>query len=274
MARRLGSGVRRWPLRVYAGLVLAFLYVPILVMVAFSFNASSRLSPPIESVSLKWYRAVLSDPLYTEAFRNSAIVAVVSAVSCLVIGSMAAVGAASARGKKRSTMNVLFFLPVTLPGLFAGLALLTFFSRLDVRPSLTTVAIAQFISALPYFLLIAQAGVDRLDPQFGEIGADLGAGGVQCFRRILAPIMWPVFVAAGVFAFAVSFEEFVRTFFVIGPQNTVPIVLWSQFRHGIGPAVNAIAVLLMGITVAGVFLTAIVIGARAHVRRTMLRSSE
>ena len=246
---------------------LLFLYLPIAVVVLFSLNQSPRLTFPIEGLSLRWYEAVLTDPTFTAAITNSLIVGLVAAGTTAVLGTAAAFALVSVPTRLRAVLAVLFFAPIALPGLFLGLSLLSFFSRIDVELSLLTVAAAHFVFTFPYFLLIARVALDRLDPQLGELGADLGAGPFERFRRVTLPIIWPVLAAAAILAFALSFDEFIITFFVIGPQSTTPLVVWSSMRRSIDPSINALATLLLLVTIVGTFATVALLGARRQIMK-------
>lgn len=259
----------RLPLAAYALAVLAFLYVPMLLVVLFSLNAGGRLGFPMEGFSFRWYREVFSDPVYVAALINSLIVGVITAASTAVLGTLASFGIVAAPARIRAPLAVLFFAPITLPGLFLGLSLLTFFARLQVQLSLYTVAAAHFVFTFPYFVLVARAALERLDPQLGEIGADLGASALQRFVRITLPLVWPVIAAATVLAFALSFDEFFITFFVIGPESTTPMVIYSSMRRTIDPSINAVATLLLAITALAGLLTGALVGVRRHVRKAL-----
>jgi ABC-type spermidine/putrescine transport system permease subunit II len=185
---------------------------------------------------------------------------------------LAAFALVRAPSRFRGPLAVLFFAPITLPGLFLGLALLTLFARLELQLSLYTVAAAHFVYTFPYFLLIARVALDRLDPQLDELGADLGATTVQRFRKITFPLVWPILAAAGVLAFALSFDEFIITFFVIGPQSTVPLVVWSSMRRTVDPSINALATLLLLVTILGTVVTVFLLAARRYARKAVLAS--
>jgi spermidine/putrescine transport system permease protein len=129
--------------------------------------------------------------------------------------------------------------------LFIGIALLVAFSRVDVTLSLVTVTIAHLVYVFPFFFLIARAALERLDPALEETAADLGANRWTAFRRVTIPQVWPVLVGAACLAFALSFDEFVITFFVIGPDSTLPMFIWSSLRRTIDPSINAISSLLL-----------------------------
>ena len=147
-------------------------------------------------------------------------------------------------------MSLLFFLPITLPGLFLGISMLVFFARIDLKLSLVTVVLAHCVYAFPYFLLIAVAALDRLDPALEESAADLGASPWVVFRRVTLPQIWPILVGATALAFALSFDEFIITFFVIGSDSTLPMFIWSSLRRTVDPSINTISTLLMAITLA------------------------
>ena len=241
---------------------LLFLFVPLGVVVLFSFNAGGSLTFPFAGFSMRWYREIVDSPTFRDAVVNSAIVAFVVAIVTLVFGTLAAYGLARTSSRFRAPVAVLLFLPLTLPGLFLGLSLLVMFARLEWDLSLRTVAIAHMVYVLPYYLLISVAALQRLDPALEEAGADLGANGWLVFRRVTLPQVWPVLVAAACLAFALSFDEFIITFFVIGPESTLPLFIFSTLRRTVDPSVNAISSLLLAITLA-LFAVAFVLTVRA-----------
>jgi spermidine/putrescine transport system permease protein len=228
---------------------LLFLFVPLFVVVAFSFNDGGSVTLPFRGTTLEWYRGILSSDEFREAVANSAKVATVVAITTLLIGTLAAYGVTRARSRFRPVVAVLLFLPLTLPGLFLGLSLLVVFSRAEISLSLSTVAAAHLVYVLPYYLLIAVAALQRLDPALEEIGADLGGGAWLVFRRVTLPQIWPILLAAALLAFLLSFDEFIITFFVIGPQSTLPLFIFSSLRRTVDPSINAISSLLLLVTI-------------------------
>lgn len=230
--------------------VLLFLWVPLAVVVLFSFHKTAALSFPFTGFSLRWYRQIFESEEFRAAAENSMIVASSVSAVTLVLGTLAAYGLSRSTSRLRGPLALLFFLPITLPGLFLGLALLVFFTRLRFQFSLLTVGIAHLVFVFPYFLLMARAALDRLDPAMEEAAADLGANAWKTFWRITVPQVWPVLVAATSLAFALSFDEFILTFFVIGPDSTIPLFIWSAMRRTIDPSINAVSTLLMTLTVA------------------------
>jgi spermidine/putrescine transport system permease protein len=249
----MGSTLRRHALQAllpgFTLLVVVFLFMPIVVVVLFSFNASSGLSFPIEGLSLRWYENLFSDPTYVAALEDSAQVALAAAAITAIVGTMAAFGLTFVPGRRRALLAALFFAPIALPGLFVGLSLLVLFAELEVTLSLVTVTAAHVLFTLPFFILVARAALDRFDPAYLELAADLGAAPVERFRRVTLPMVGPILVAGTALTFALSFDEFIITSFVIGPSNTVPLVVWSSMHRSIDPSVNALASLLLTVTV-------------------------
>ena len=162
---------------------LVFLYVPLAMVVLFSFHKTGALSFPFTGFSLRWYRQVLDSEEFRQATKNSLIVASATAGVTLLLGSLASYGLTRLSSRLRAPLALLFFLPLTLPGLFIGISLLILFTRAEFGLSLWTVTIAHLIYVFPYFLLIAVAALDRLDPALEEAAEDLGCSRWGVFRR-------------------------------------------------------------------------------------------
>jgi ABC-type spermidine/putrescine transport system permease subunit II len=227
---------------------LLFLFVPLAIVVLFSFHKTGALSFPFTGFSLRWYREVFGSFEFREAAKNSLFVALSVAGLTLLIGTAAAYGLSRTSSRLRAPLAFLFFLPVTLPGLFLGVSLLVFLARVDVKLSLVTVTIGHLVYVFPYFMLMALAALDRLDPALEEAAADLGASPWKVFRRVTLPQIWPILVGATALAFMLSFDEFIITFFVIGSDSTVPLFIFSSLRRTIDPSINTISTLLLALT--------------------------
>jgi spermidine/putrescine transport system permease protein len=243
------STTRRSPITgafTVAGLV--FLWAPLLLVFLFSFHSTGSLTFPFEGFSTRWYDEVFSSEVIRSAAENSLIVATSTALLTLLLGTLAAYGLTRSSSRLRGPLSLLFFLPITLPGLFIGVALLVAFTRVEFSLSLLTVTIAHLVYVFPFFFLVARAALERLDPALEETAADLGASRWTVFRRVTLPQVWPVLVGAACLAFALSFDEFVITFFVIGPDSTLPMYIWSSLRRTIDPSINAISSLLLAFT--------------------------
>lgn len=228
--------------------VLIFLYAPLMIVILFSFHSTGGLSFPFQGFSLRWYESVLGNAEFRRALTNSTIVAFSTSLATLVIGMLASLGIAKMHGRLRTVIGAFFFVPLTLPGLFIGLSLLVWFSRIELPPSLTTVTFAHVIYVFPYFILILLAVLDRLDLTLEETAADLGANAWQVFWKVTFPQVWPIMIAASCLTFALSFDEFIITFFVIGSESTLPMYIWSQLRRTVNPTINVISTLLLATT--------------------------
>jgi spermidine/putrescine transport system permease protein len=215
------------------------------IIILFSFNASPALSFPISGFSLRWYREVLANPVFMTALKNTLIVGSITTVICVTVGTITALALTRYDFKLKSGVESLIILPMSLPGLMLGIALLSFFISIRLSLSLGTVVIGHLIYTLPYFVLVATARLERFNRVVEEAAMDLGCTPWQTFWKVTFPIIAPSIVGAGVIVFALSFDEFLITFFVIGSESTLPMLIWSMMRRSIDPRVNAISTLLM-----------------------------
>jgi spermidine/putrescine transport system permease protein len=156
--------------------------------------------------------------------------------------------------------------PLILPGLFLGVALLSFFTEIGMQTSLTTVIIGHALVTLPFVVLIVNARLMNLDQSIAEAARDLGATPFQAYRKIIFPLVRPAIFGAILLAVAWSFDEFIITFFTIGGQSTLPILIWGLLRQGIDPSVNAIASIILGTTIVATLLAGWLISGRELAR--------
>jgi spermidine/putrescine transport system permease protein len=253
-------------------LALLFLFLPLAVVVLFSFHKTAGLSFPFHGFSLRWYRTVWSSDDFRSAALNSLWVALPVAGLTLILATLAAYGLSRTSSRLRAPLALLFFLPITLPGLFLGISLLVFFARVHLELSLKTVVMAHLVYVFPYFLLMAVAALDRLDPALEEAASDLGASPLKVFRRVTLPQIWPVLVGATCLAFALSFDEFIITFFVVGSNATLPLFIWSRLRRTIDPSINVISTWLLLISLT-LWVVAFLLTLRAERRRAQALGS-
>jgi ABC-type spermidine/putrescine transport system permease subunit II len=232
-------------LRVYVGLLIAFLLAPVVVIILFSFNRARSLSFPISALSLEWYDTAFSDPKFQDALVNSLVIGGAMLVVVAVIGTPAAWAIARHRFPGRAILLAVVLAPLTMPGLFIGVGLLTFFVAIGEPLSLRTVVIAHVVYTLGFYVLVASARFAGLDPAFDEAARTLGASRWQSLRLVTWPMVRPALLAALALCLALSLDEFVITFYVIGPENTLPIVIFSNVRSTVSPAINAIATTLL-----------------------------
>ena len=243
---------RSWKLALwlYAGAFFFVLYAPLVTIVALSFNDSEITGFPISHFSLRWYRAVFANETLLTAFGNSVLVGVVAAV----VATALALGLALAfrhdfRGK--GMLLNLVLVPVVIPGIIGGIVLLIFFGYAQVRPSLmTTVLVAHVNWVLPFAFLTLYPRVHRFDRALEEAAMDLGAHPRQIFLNIVLPLIRPGIIATALFSFSLSFDEFIRTVFVVGEQRTVPVQFWTLIVDRLAPELPAMAVIIILVSMA------------------------
>ena len=242
--------MRRVPwLPIYVGLVLVFLFTPVVVVVLFSFNNSAALAFPFRGFSLQWYRVLVGDSNALDAIRHSLQIALVTALVDGVVGTMAAIALVRYPFRGSRVLTVVIIAPVALPGLFIGIALLTFYLRMHIPLSLWTATLGHIIYTLPFVFLVVVARLNQSDPLLEEAARDLGAGPWMTFRRVTLPLIAPAVVGGMLVAVVLSWDEFFITNFTIGPQNTLPLLIWTKIRQSIDPSVNAISTILLGATI-------------------------
>jgi len=230
----------------YGILGYAFLYVPVLLLAFFSFNKSAAGNLPFTGFTFKWYADLFRDYLVIDAFKNSLMVAAFTSLLATVIGTAAAFALVRASLRFTEFLRVFFVLPMMIPGLLIGIALLVFFSSLLSLPlSLGTVTIGHVVMTVPFVVLVVASRLVGFDRKLEWAAADLGANPAATFRFVTFPLILPGILAGALFAFTLSLDEFVITLFTIGPQTTLPMYVFSQVKFGVTPKINALATLLL-----------------------------
>jgi spermidine/putrescine transport system permease protein len=235
-------------LGVYCTLLILFLFAPVITIVVFSFDQVGVGTFPIEGLTLKWYDDLLHDDAILAAARNSAIVAAACAAITVTLGAAASFALVRYRVRLSGSFTALVVLPVALPGLLVGVALLSFFDFMSLPLSLFTVTIGHILITLPFVILTMNARLSVFDPAVEEAARNLGANPWQTFWRITFPLIRGSLLGSALLVVALSLDEFIVTFFTIGPDNTLPTVIWSQMRTGVSPSVNAISTLMLAST--------------------------
>ena len=228
--------------------VMLFLYVPVILLIIFSFNASP-MSVKWQGASLMWYRQLFSDVSLAEATRNSLIVAMSSTLVSVVMGTGAAMVLDRWHPRGHNLLNGIVLLPLIMPEILMGVALLLFFVMLRVPLGLVTVTIGHIVFNLPLVIVMIRARLHKLDPALEEAAQDLGATSWQTFQWITLPLLKPAIVGSALMAFTISLDDFVVTFFTAGPgATTLPLKVFSMIKTGITPEINALSALLVVIS--------------------------
>lgn len=234
-------------LKLYLIAILIFLFFPLLLIVLFSFNDNMLSTFPFTGFTMRWYSQVFDNRNYILGFEYSTIVAAAAAIGSGILGTMGAYGLNRYHVRLSGTMLSFMTLPIVIPGLVLGIAMLSYFTFLGMQLSLTTVIFAHIVFSTPYVLLIMNARLHNFDWALEEAARDLGANVLQRFAQILFPLTRPSIIGAMLLVIAISFDEFIVTFFVIGNQSTLPMVMWGMLKQGVSPTLNAISsILLLG----------------------------
>jgi spermidine/putrescine transport system permease protein len=240
------AGLARALLGGWALLVYLFLFAPIGLLVAFSFNANRYGTFPFTGWTTDWYSQVFHDYQIRDALTTTIKVAAQVTVVSTIVGTAAAFPLVRSRLPFRTGIRVGMTLPIMIPGLLIGVSLLVLFTNVLHRQlSPQTAVIGQAVYTTPFVLLLVAARLQGFDVALERAAADLGANTVRRLRYVVLPLIMPAVFAGALFAFTLSLDEFIITFFLIGGHNTLPIYIYTQVKFGITPEVNALASLLL-----------------------------
>jgi spermidine/putrescine transport system permease protein len=215
---------------VYFALVGFFLYLPIAMLIVFSFNDSTFLTFPLKGFTLRWYAEVLRTPELIRAITNTVVVGLAASLISTVLGAMSALLIARYDFPGRDAFISLASFPLVIPYVVLGVSLLLLLNQVGIPLSLWTVTIGHVIINTPYAMLIIAARLAGFDPDLEEASMDLGASYWETLGRVTLPIAAPALAASLLSSFTTSFDEFALTFFLTGQENTLPIYLYSQLR--------------------------------------------
>ena len=249
----LEYGRRLW-LRITVGTTLLFLYAPIVTLVVFSFN-DSRRNIVWRGFTTRFYEKAWHNQSLIEAFTNSLTIALISTAISLVLGTLAALLLWRFRFPGKSFYEGTVALPIIIPEICMGVAMLAFFSRIGWPAdlpwplNLSAITIAHISFSFPFVAMIVRARLEGFNPELEEAARDLGASAWQTFRDVMLPYIRPGLIAGGLLAFTLSLDDFVITFFTAGPEQiTFPVKVYSMVRFSVTPEVNAASTVLICIT--------------------------
>lgn len=254
MAER--SAAARTGLRMILLVTFAFLYVPIGVLLALSFNEGG-LPTTWTGFSLKWYGALLGNKDILSAATNTLIVALVSTFLATVLGTLLAMGIETRRQRGRA-LEAMIFAPMIIPDIILAIALLSFFSLLGVRMGLQTIIVSHVVFNLAFVSAVVRARLKSFDWAVTEASADLGASALTTFRRVTLPLILPAVIAGALLSFTLSVDEFIIAFFTSGAgraSTTLPMQIFAMIRFGVTPEINALASIVMIVSLLAVSLS-------------------
>jgi spermidine/putrescine transport system permease protein len=237
----------RW-LGALAGAVILLLHLPLLVLVAFSFNAS-RFSVEWTGFTLDWYRRLLARPDILRGLRISLLVGVSATAIATVSGTLLALALARHRFRGRRALESVIYVPLVTPEIVIGISLLTLFAAVGMSLGVSTIIIAHVAFSISFVIVIVRARLAGMDTNLEEAAMTLGADEVTTFFRVTLPQLTPGIVAGALLAFTLSFDDYVITSFVAGSgSSTLPVVVYGMVRRTIEPSVNAISTVVLVVT--------------------------
>ena len=238
----------------YAMAILAFLYLPLLILALYSFN-ESRINAVWSGFTLDWYLSLFKNRRVLEALTNSLIVAFASTIVSTVLGTTAAIALNKYQYKYKNVINGLLYLPILIPEIVMGLSLLVLFSQAHIPLGKTSLILAHITFCVSFVVITVNARLEGMRPELEQAAMDLYATPFQTFRYVTLPLAMPGIVAGALMAFTLSIDDFIISFFVAGPNSTtLPLYIYAMVKRGISPEINALSTLLMLATIVLVVL--------------------
>jgi spermidine/putrescine transport system permease protein len=260
------AGLAKTAYAAWAVFIYVFLFAPIVLLVAFSFNANRYGTFPFTGWTTSWYAQVFHDYQIKDALVTTLKVAVAVTLVSTVVGTAAAFPLVRSRLPFRSGVRIGLTLPIMIPGLLIGVSLLILFTSVfHFQLSPWTAVIGQSVYTTAFVMLLVAARLQGFDPSLERAASDLGANTFNRLRLVVLPLIAPAIFAGALFAFTLSLDEFIITLFLIGGHNTLPIYIYTQIKFGITPEVNALASLLLA---ASLVLIALAFAIPLAIRKT------
>jgi spermidine/putrescine transport system permease protein len=243
--------------RFYLILIIVFLYLPIVVMMAMGFNESSLYQLPFH-FTLKWYVALSGNDQLISAGVNSVVIAVITAVVATVLGTMASVALSRRTFKGKTLLQLMLLPPIAIPWLITGTAMLVFFFWTGIGRGMHALLIGHVALAIPYVVLVVGTGFQTIRADLEEAAMSLGSTPIHAFFAVTLPLLAPSILGAALFAFAVSLDQFVISYFLATPGfTTLPVQIYAAIRKGFTPEINAISTILLIGSMAAILIFAI-----------------
>ena len=255
LSREVGRSIQRGTSRIYTALIYLFLYLPIIVIVIFSFN-TSKTNIVLEGFTLKWYPKLFQNASLLEAFRNTMLVGAVSTMIATVVGTLASYGLSKYKFKGKGLIDLLLYIPVVIPEIVLGISLLAIFNLSHVKMGIPSLIIAHATFSIPFVVFTVNARFSGFDKSVEEAAMDLGANRVKTFFTVTLPIILPGVISGAFLAFTLSIDDIIISFFTTGPgSNTFPLKVMELTKTGVTPDVYALTTLVLLVTIAVVFLS-------------------
>ncbi len=257
--------VSYWGYIALCALVLAFLVLPILVIIPLSFNSGSFLSYPLPGWSLRWYRDFFTAPAWLSSLRNSFIVGGATTVLATTLGTLASVGLVRATFRGKALIMGLLISPLFVPVIIVAVGVYLFYARVGLSSTYTGLILAHTALASPFVVITVNATLQGFDMNLMRAAASLGASPIRAFFQVMLPLIAPGVASGALFAFATSFDEVVIVLFTAGPEHrTLPRQMFDGIRENISPTIMAVATILT-------VISALLLGTLEYLRRRNAR---
>ncbi|NGQ95710.1 ABC transporter permease subunit [Brevibacillus sp. SYP-B805] len=248
---------------VYAALIYLFLYLPIAILILYSFN-KSKLNAVWTGFTVDWYLKLFHNSDVLEAMNTTLIVAAVSTLASTMIGTLAAVGMYRYHFRGKTALDAMLYLPIVIPEIVMGISMLAFFAQLKIPLGYLTLIAAHITFSVPFVVVVVKARLAGFDKSIEEAAMDLGATPWQTFVKVTLPVIAPGVIASALLAFTLSVDDVIISFFVAGPTSpTLPLKIFSMVKFGVSPEINALSTLMLMVT-----LLIVVIAERIRLRKS------
>ena len=239
----------------YLYLLLAIMYLPILIVILYSFNAS-KTSVIWGGFTLDWYGELFHDRSLLESLKNSVILALLSSSVAGIVGTLGAVGMARVQFRSKGMLEYLVLVPIMIPEIILGMVFMAFFSLLGLPFGMTTLVLGHSAFCVPYVYMQVKARLVGIDKSYAEAARDLGARERQVFFDITLPLIAPAILSGMLLSFAMSLDDVVISIFVAGARvSTLPVKIYTQLKTGVTPEINALCTLMLIVTVVLVLIS-------------------
>lgn len=239
----------------YLGVLLALMYLPILMVILYSFNVS-KTSVVWGGFTLSWYEKMLHDRGLLQALRNSVVLGLSASAIAGVIGTLGAVGMSRVHFRSKGMLDYLVLVPIMVPEIILGMVFMVFFSLLSLPFGMTTLVLGHSAFCVPYVYMMVKARLVGIDKAYAEAARDLGARELQVFFDITLPLIAPAIASGMLLSFAMSLDDVVISIFVAGARiSTLPVKIYTQLKTGVTPEINALCTLMLAVTVLLVLLS-------------------
>ena len=238
----------KWLKNTFIGLVFFFLFLPIIILIIFSFN-NSRMNIIFEGFTLSWYKTLFQNTDLLEAFLNTMIIAITSTITSTIIGTLGAIGLYRYNFPFKGLINKLIYIPIVIPEIVLGISLLSIYTLTKLELGMPTLILSHIAFSIPYVIVSVRSVLSPVLNTYEEAAKDLGANNFQTFFKITLPYIIPGVISGATLALTLSLDDVVISYFTAGPgSNTLPLKIYSMIKTGITPDVNALSTLMLLVT--------------------------